>query len=147
MKALPQIALVSAMAMLLFGCASSRNSDPQDHCTLIESGPEKLLLAVNPREWGGFWGIHGYIGYEHIGYWAALAGPGPEFINPHFQDNPASFRCIGTITLDREHNKVTLNMRRIVSEAGSPQRTKPHPANGTYSIELIRKAKPDESWF
>ena len=129
----------------LTGCASFRNS--HDHCVLIEKSPGKLLLAITKPQWGGVFGPHGYVGYETIGYWAALEGSGPVFVNPHFQDNPSRFHCIGTITLDREHNRVTVNMRRMVSDIGKAERTKPHPANGTYTIESVRKARHDENWF
>jgi hypothetical protein len=46
-----------------------------------------------------------------------------------------------------KNKRVTLNMRRVVSEAREPERTKAHPANGTYSIQEIRDAKPEEEWF
>jgi hypothetical protein len=65
------------------------------------------------------------------------------FIDPKFQDNPGHFSCVGTITLDREHKRVSVNMRRIVSGPGKPVRTKAHPANGTYPIESVTPAKPD----
>src|SRR5260221_13589992 len=87
---------------LAAGILSSCTTSPRecDHAILFESGPGKLLLAVSRTQWEGFWGPEGYIGNQQTGYWAALEGGGPVFINPHFQDNPSTFHCVGTITLD-----------------------------------------------
>jgi len=140
------LAILSALLVAaLSGCSTTtaRNA----HVALIEVAPGKLLLSVVKEEHVGIWGPEGYVGSRRAGYWAALEGSGPVFTNPHFQDDSSDLRCVGTIALDREHSLVTLNMQRVVSEPGKPQRTKQHPANGTYVIETTRKARPEESWF
>lgn len=129
------------------GCASKAKSDSSDHAVLIEIEPGKVLLSVNKKIWKGLWGPEGYIGYQRISYWAALNGSGPVFVNPHFQDNPSGFHCVGTIVVDRDHNLVTLDMRRVVSKSSQPDRTAPHPANGHYQIDTIRKPQQGENWF
>jgi hypothetical protein len=139
------VILCSLLVAVLSGCSTTTTRN--DHVTLIEVAPGKLLLAVVKREHVGIWGPEGYVASRRAGYWAALEGSGPMFTNPHFQDDSSDLRCVGTIALDREHSMVTLNMQRVVSEPGKPQRTKHHPANGTYVIESIRKARPGESWF
>jgi len=92
------------IAAIFSGCSTQQSKS--DHVTLIEVDSGKLLLAITKSQWGGILGPHGYVGSERVGYWAALEGSGPVFTNPHFQDDPADFRCVGTITLDREHGKV-----------------------------------------
>ncbi len=135
------------LSMASVGCVSSEDSKQREHVVLIRKAPGKQLLPIAKRERVGIWGRDGYVGYRTAGYWAALDGNGPTFVNPHFQDDSSDFRCIGTIKLDIEHSKVTIQMRRVVSMPGEPERTKPHPANGTYSIEAIRDARPEEAWF
>ncbi len=129
------------------GCVSFKDSKQGDHVVLIRKAPGKQLLSIAKRERVGIWGPDGYVGYRTAGYWVALDGNGPTFVNPHFQDDSSDFRCNGSITLDIEHRKVKVEMRRIVSKPGASERTKPHPANGTYTIEDIRDARPEESWF
>src|SRR6266487_437349 len=135
--------LAIAVLFVLTGCASSRSENSRNHIDLIEYAPGKIDVRITRRQWGGFWGPEGYIGYEKEHYRAGLRGSGRTFTNPEFQDNPPG-RCIGTITLDREHNKVIVNMWRVVSKPGEPLRTKAHPANGTYPIASTRKATPGE---
>src|SRR4051812_34310944 len=143
MKTMLQL-LILLLASALVGCAGTRDPYGHDRADLVEIEAGKTLLAINHREWGGLLGPHGYIGYRSNGYLTALEGSGPVFINPHFLDNPPFIPCIGTITLDREHNKVTVNMRRIVSKPEEPVRTKPHPANGTFTIESVKTAGIDD---
>jgi len=124
------------------GCATR----PADHVELLDKEPGKVILGIAKQQWGGLIGPEGYVGYQTWTYWAALAGDGPEFVDPHIEGGNGE-PCIGTILLDREHNKVTINMKRIVSAPGYPLRTIPHPANGTYKIDEIRKAHFYEKWF
>jgi hypothetical protein len=139
------VILCTLLVAALSGCSTTTTSN--DHVALIEVGPGKLLLSVVKKERVGIWGPEGYVASRRAGYWAALEGSGPVFTNPHFQDDSSDLHCVGTITLDREHSMVTLNMQRVISEPGKPQRTKQHPANGIYVIESTRKARPEESWF
>ena len=97
------------------------------------------MLAVARREWVGIWGPEGWVGYRNEGYWITLNGKGPVFTNPDFYDDPPEYHCIGEVTLDLEHKRVTLAMRRVVSKPGQAVRTRRHPANGTYEIESVKK--------
>jgi hypothetical protein len=125
---------------ILTGCVGSQDRHECDNATLVEQETNEIELKI--------FGSDGYIGFQTVGYGAALIGIGPVFTNPLFQDNPAHFRCIGTITLDREHKRVVVNMRRIISDPGQPERTVSHPANGTYDIDIVRPAASDEQqWF
>lgn len=134
--------------LLLTGCVGKADRHVCDGANLIEQGPSEIEMRFCKRYWGGVIGPHGYIGYITMGYGAALIGKGPIFTNPRFQDDPPTFHCVGTITLDREHNQIEVNMFRIVSEPGKPEQTKPHPANGKYLIQSVREANPDErQWF
>jgi|SRR5947209_17085793 len=135
------------LGMASWGCLGTKGTDNGEHVVLVRKASDKLLLAITKREWGGLLGLHGYVGYRHVGYWAALGGAGPIFVNPHFQDNPSDFQCKGTITLDTAGRRVTIEMWRIVSKPGEPERIKPHPANGTFTIERLRDARPEEAWF
>ena len=127
------------------GCKTSK--DEQTHVTLIQLSADKSLLAIAKPERVGIIGPDGYVGWRTAGYWAALQGPGPVYDNPHFQDDSSDLPCIGRITLDRGHNEVTIDMKRVVSKSGGMEQTKPHPANGTYVIEQTRTARPGEAWF
>ncbi|HVV71338.1 MAG TPA: hypothetical protein VHI52_07545 [Verrucomicrobiae bacterium] len=129
----------------LLSCKTSE--DARTHVTLIQVSDNRSLLSIAIGERVGIWGPEGYVRSRTAGFWAALEGAGPVYINPHFQDDSSDFPCIGSITVDRDHNKVTLDMHRVLSKPGEATRTKPHPANGTYGIEAIRKARPEEAWF
>lgn len=139
--------LLAAVALAVVLSACKTPEDARTHVALIQVSDDRCLLSVAMRERVGIWGPEGYVGSRTGGFWAALEGNGPVYIDPHFQDYSSDFPCIGSITFDREHHKVTLDMQRVVSKPGESKRTKPHPANGTYAIETIRKARPGESWF
>jgi hypothetical protein len=136
--------LVSACIWLLAACVGTQPTADNDHAELVEFGADKVEVKIETKEWGGIFGIHGFVGYQHEEYVATLVGKGPMFTNPEFLDNPPTNRCIGTITLDRQHSRVTVNMWRIISEPGEPEKTELHPANGTYPIQSIRQASPLE---
>jgi hypothetical protein len=123
------------LIILLSGCATKHPDDIR----LIERGAGVSTLNINRARWEGFLGPDGNPGYVYWTYYATLDGDGPIYVNPPFQDMPSDFKCIGTITLDREHKLVTVNMRRIISAPGQPVRTRSHPANGTYKINFIGK--------
>lgn len=133
---------------MLTGCVGASNRHVCDGAQLIEHGAAGTELRFCHRYWGGILGPHGYVGYQTTGFGAALEGVGPTFTNPRFQDNPPDFQCVGSITLDLEHNRVVVAMWRVIPVPGKPDRKKAHPANGTYRIESVRKAMPDEQqWF
>jgi hypothetical protein len=141
--------ILSSLILLLFiGCSGPVDNNICTDADIIEHGPDQIEIRFCKRSWGGVVGPHGYVGFITTGYGAALEGKGPIFVNPKFQDNPPDSRCIGIITLDRIHNRVIVDMQRIMSKPGEPEQTKPHPANGTYVVKSVRKAMPDEQkWF
>jgi hypothetical protein len=140
--------LILFCGIILAGCASWPKPDDTDfHVKLVRKGPEKMLLEVWRREQIVVPGPDGYTGHHKVTYWAALAGGGPTFVNPHFADVPQEYHCIGTINVDLDHKLVSIDMRRIVSKPGEPQETQPHPANGVHRIEKITHGKPGDWWF
>ena len=139
----PLVLVFLALLLSVSGCVTSSNPYNHDRVELIEVAPEVAWLEINHIQWIGI-NMHGYDGFRTTVYWAKLVGSGPTFTNPEFKD---SFRCIGTITLDREHHRAIINMRRIRSQDGEPLRTEAHPANGTYRIELLRKYQPGDPGY
>jgi len=137
---------VFLLGMFSFSLASC-STGPKRHASLIKTSSDKMWLSITKREWGGVLGPHGYVGHQWYGYCIELDGVGPIFTNPPFHDNPPDFRCVDTVTLDRDHDRVIVNMRRVISKPGAPEHTRPHPGNGTYTIESIRSAKTNEYWF
>lgn len=133
--------------MLLAGCAGYNSADNSFHVKLVRNAPEKMMLEISRQEPFAVAGSDGYVGHHKVTYWAALAGTGPTFVNPHFADSPAEYHCLGSITVDLDHSLVSINMRRIVSKPGEPEQAEPHPANGVHRIEKIRNSKHDEWWF
>ena len=118
--------------------------DTDFHCKLVRKGPEKCW-KYGYREQIVVPGPDGYTGHHKVTYWAALAGSGPTFVNPHFADVPQEYHCIGAINVDLDHKLVSIDMRRIVSKPGEPEETRPHPANGVHRIEKIRD--DNHSWW
>lgn len=118
--------LLLAPVLILAGCASSKDLN-HNYAELIEFSDQKIDIHIVHREWGGLFDAHGYIGYQDNGYTAGLRGKGPTFVDPIFQDNPPRTRCVGSITLDLEHKKVTISMRRVIPHEGKSDRTKHIP--------------------
>ena len=139
--------ILLVLAVTVSACTSPTKGKGVTRVELIRKGEGKMLLSITRREWEGVVGPHGFVGYSTVGYWAALDGAGPSFENPHFQDNPSDFRCVGSITVDLVKRSVRIEMKRIVSKTGEVERLRPHPVNGTYSIDAVRDAKLEEQWF
>jgi len=129
----------------LAGCATPK--DDEFHVALVKQGPGKAMLEISHREPVDVDGTNGLTVMMHkVTYFAALNGPGPTFVNPHFADVPPEYHCVGTISLDLEHAMVDIDMRRIVSKPDELLQTVPHPANGLHRIEKI-KAEKHGWWF
>jgi hypothetical protein len=141
------ILLIGLVASLWAGCTAASRTSPTDCAVLIDISLGKSLLEISNRRWAGIWEREGFQGCRNYTYWAALDGNGPVFRNPHFREFSPEIQSVGTITLDREHNRVAVNMRRLQPKPGKPDRTEPSPANGTFIIHSIRKANRGESWF
>ena len=125
--------------LLFAGCAATNDLNGYDEVHLVDLEPGNMMLSIGKRHWDGFWGIEGYIGFRKSHYYATLEGTGPTFTNPVFEDSPP-FPCVGMITLDREHGRVTIKLQRVISEEGKPERRESHPANGTYPLKSVTKA-------
>ena len=139
------IMVVTAITLMLSACMSGKPNATNRYVDLVDRGLAGLDVLITREEWGGFWGPEGYIGFQTRDYRANLVGNGPVYTNPWFADDPPSIRCVGTITIDRERGVVMVNMRRVVSNTGERERTKAHPANGTYLIRSTRKGKDDKA--
>lgn len=74
-------------------------------------------------------------------YWTNLVGVEPVYRDPEFNesDRLQQSRYRGTITVDKKHKKVTIDLQRIVSKPGEPEKLEPSPANGTYPIKRWNK--------
>jgi hypothetical protein len=132
------------LSLILAGCAHADDLS-KNHVELFEVKSNIVILSIQHREWSGLFGPHGFGGFENVGYWATLEGAGPKFTNPKFDDNPHGIHCVGTIVLDREHNRVTIDMQRIIlSESGKTNQIKSHPANGTYRITSVKTREPEK---
>jgi hypothetical protein len=133
--------LILLAAIILAGCATPKDDD--FHIELVKQGPDKAMLEIShraPVDVGGD-GTNGFTAMHKVTYWAALSGPGPTFVNPHFADVPEEYHCVGTISLDLEHEMVNIDLRRIVSKPDELLQTVPHPANGLHRIEKIKEEK------
>lgn len=139
--------LILMVAMGLAGCRARQMPDQDYHVVMLRHGPGKVVLEITRHTPQMVGGEEGYKIQKRVTYKAALAGNGPTFENPHFADNPPEYHCVGTISLDLEHDMVRIEMRRIVSKPGEPEETEPHPANGMYQIEKIKKAGATDWWF
>lgn len=123
----------------LTGCGSRENSEKYVELKLDEQGRSQVLIWQDV--WQGLYTAHGYGGYVHnMYYWTTLSGNGPDFVNPKLNKNGTrseQHEHRGTITVDRTKKKVVIDLQRIVSKQGEPERLEPSPANGTYPIKEI----------
>lgn len=142
-----RISFLVIVLLALSGCATPKPKDVSFHVTLLRKGPGKILLELARREPITVPGPDGYTGWHKVSYWAALAGDGPTYFNPHFADVPQEYHCTGQIVLDLDHRLISVDMHRIVSKPGEPERTEPHPANGVHPIEKIKNGHPGDWWF
>lgn len=132
MKALTALVFVGSVC----GCASN-TTQLKKYAELRIDNNEKMQLLICYDEWLGVVTVHGYGGYAHgIDCWAALIGKGPVYVDPIFHENapipPQTYR--GTITIDREHQQAIIDLRRVISNPGDPERLEAISANGTYPI-------------
>ena len=137
------------ISLLFFvGCAGPNGSKDHNYAVLRDLGRGCSEVTIINRQWDGLWGPSGYVGFRDNSYSVVLEGSGPTYINPPFIDNPPC-RCVGTVAVDREHNRVTVDMRRIASKPEEPEHMQLHPANGTYSIRSVIRLTPKEQeiWF
>ena len=130
-----------AVAMILcftviVACAESR-AEPQKYATLENLATDKVKLEIKDTRWTPLVGPSGFGGNkESLYFWATLEGAGPVYQNPELHENgPNFYQSLGTITVDRKKGTVTIELNRVLSKAGEPQRTEPSPANGTYAIK------------
>lgn len=115
---------------------------------LENGGPEKLIpvskksgeicLQISATSWYPLVGPDGFGGpREGYMYWTNLSGEGPVYRDPEFNESDrlhqSNYR--GTIAIDKKHNRVVIDLQRIVSKPGEPEKLEPSPANGTYPIK------------
>ena len=118
------------------------SSSERDEAVLIDFGAGRLLLKINKREWAGLWGPEGYVGYRYRTYYAGLEGDGPFYTDPPYEELSDYKHFVGTITIDRERNRVIVKIKRVMLG-----RETTDPGSGTYAIKTVRKPGPHETWF
>lgn len=137
------------ITILLAGCSYVPPSENKADwfATVENGGPGKLTpverkvgtlcLKINVTEWVPLLGPDG-LGGRRTGYryWTILEGNGPVFRDPdlHQSDRLHSFNHRGTITIDEKGRKVIIDLQKIVSKPGEPERLEPSPANGSYPL-------------
>jgi hypothetical protein len=110
-----------------------RDSDNEIQLVICNDVPHRHILTI-----GG-----GMVTGGHLTFFGAiLQGDGPVYRNPEPMFNPVGDRSSqGTITVDREHNRVIIDLQIEKDgkfQPGVPlvKTIIPCPANGTYPIRL-----------
>jgi hypothetical protein len=100
---------------------------------------DKICLQINSPYWEPLLGPDGFGGKREMPlYFSYLEGIGPEYRDPEFgtASSPSlKSRHLGTIMVDKQNKRVIIDLQRVVSKPGEPQRTEPSPANGTYPLK------------
>ena len=131
------------------GCSyvPASNNKADWYATLENGGPEKLppvsehpgtvCLQICRKSWEPLFGVDGPGGpREGYVFWSNLSGEGPVYRDPELHESSLShpFPNRGTITIDKKNKRVTIDLQRIVSKPGEPEKLETSPANGTYPI-------------
>jgi hypothetical protein len=135
------VSFLCIVSSLFIGCATTSSSE-RDEAILIDFGRGRLMLQINKLEWAGLWGAEGYIGYRYRTYYAGLEGGGPVYADPPYEEISDCSHFLGTITIDRERNRVIVKIKRV-----NRGRETTDPGSGTYAIKTVRKPGPHETWF
>lgn len=148
---------ISAFVLLtvfVVGCAYVPASEDKTKwfATLENGGPGKLTpisqvvgtvyLEIAAILWDPIIGPDGFGGpREGYFFWSNLAGEGPVYRDPELHENGLlhPYRHRGTITIDKKDMKVIIDLQRVVSKTGEPERLEPSPANGTYPVKRWKK--------
>lgn len=145
MKPIGQIwwRLAALLALVvLMGC-QIRADEPDRYAELRTDSLGRTQVLIRADVWRGIFTIHGFGGYVHnIYYWTTLKGEGTDYHDPVFNVNGlASEQFIhrGTITVDRKNKRVAIDLKRVVSKPGEPEKLEPSPANGTYPIKKTNR--------
>jgi hypothetical protein len=123
---------------------NGREAEPRNKYAELRLGSDdRMQVLICADVWRGqFFTPEGPRWVEnYLYYWVTLRGRGPDYIDPIFHKNSPipSEPHVGTITVDQQKREVTINLRRVVSKPGEPQRTEPSPANGTYPIKKTNR--------
>lgn len=134
-------------SVLASGCFSAPPSKSKaDWYAIIEMGGSKtsqkdpgvIGLQIKVKFWVPLLGPDGPGGpREGYEFYANLRGEGPVYRDPELGENGLGefTRNRGTITIDRKTKKVTIDLQRIVSKPGEPEKLESSRANGTYPIK------------
>ena len=135
------LAIACLLAVVVAGLAlPDERSDPKNKYAEIRlTSTNRFQVLICANKWQGLFTAHGFGGYKYcILYWSTLDGSGPIYKNPVFHKNDIEqFDHIGTIEISRDRKQLVINLERITSKLGGPQKTEPSPANGTYKIKDI----------
>lgn len=115
-----------------------QTSEPKRYVELRTDLSGRMQVLVRADVWRGIFTIHGFGGYAHnIYYWATLTGDGSYYTDPVLHQNSPIPREVhrGTITVDRIGKRVVIDLKRVVSKPGEPEKLESSPANGTYPIK------------
>ncbi|MEJ1974202.1 MAG: hypothetical protein WDM96_17615 [Lacunisphaera sp.] len=138
------------LAALVVGCAYVPASENKSKwfAILENGGPGKLTpvsqvagtvyLEIAAKLWDPIIGPDGFGGPRTgYNYWTNLAGVGPVYRDPDLAENGRLewSHHRGTIMIDKKNKKVIVDLQRIVSKPGEPEKLEPSPANGTYPIK------------
>jgi len=140
MRKLSILGWIVAVSLGFTACGSLPESARYVEISQGAEGKFQVLLCT--KEWLGVLTPEGYGGSaRNVYYWATLQGPGPEYLNPLLHENsgaPAR-EHYGHIVVDRKRNQVLIDLMKVVSGVGEPERRESSPANGTYPIKKYSK--------
>jgi hypothetical protein len=147
--------LLIPILLCVTSCAYSPPSDNRAdwYATIERGGPTKhipvsknpaiICLEIQARYREPLFGVEGFGGSgEEIQYWANLEGQGPVYRDPEVYRNGGGLswkaRHRGTITVDRSKKLVVIDLNRIVSDLGEPEKLEPSGVNGSFRIREWR---------
>jgi hypothetical protein len=142
--------LLLLVCFWFFGCAYIPASErTEDRFVVLENGgpgkhspvsksPGTICLQICSTNWEPLFGPDG-LGGPREGYdvWTNLQGEGRIYRDPELHESNLArpFPARGTIRMDEAHKKVIVDLQRIISKPGEPEKLEASSANGTYPIK------------
>ena len=117
--------------------ATVENGGP-DKLMPVSEAPSRVCLEIKSKYWLPLLGPDGPGGSrESIEFWTNLEGEGPVYRDTDLIDNNPTEETHnrGTITIDKKKKKVIIDLQRIISKPGEPEKTEPNRANGAYHLK------------
>lgn len=132
------IAVCFGMGCGILGGCQTAPTESEKYAELRDRGSDSLQVLIVADQQEGVFTVHGLGRGNLTGlyYWVTLSGPGPTYADPKLYINSnTQFRHVGTITVDRGKRQVVIDLKRVVSKPGEPEKLELSPANGTYPIK------------